>query len=297
MFALLSLLLTCLHTSSSAIASDILIRGRSPNPAIADRAVCNSDNVLRALQANRASATPFCSSFIDIPVSTIFKSVAGVKATTTTITTTRTSTIISNFLSPLPTYVSQYSTSQVSSACSCLSVPTSTETYTASTSTLVSRVTPPNKITRSKKPRDISKPFSNDPFVYTTYTATGACATGTIYPGAHLVTGQFADAYNLNLGSGFTPYDCCHICNSDGGQGPFASCVGWSLHGGNCTSVLEGGPYADYMQPPCTHEGLQPATIYVDKAKYPGDVGGEGAVCGGGEGCESGMRWEIAGEA
>lgn len=255
MLASLSLLLACLHTS--AIASDVLVRGRSPNLAIVERAICNSDNVLRALQANSASATPFCSSFIDIPVKTIFKSVAGVKATTTTVTTTHVSTIIPNFLSPLPTYVSQYSTSQVSSACSCLSVPTSTDTETASVSTVFSIST-----------------------VYSTTTATGACATGPIIPGAHLVTGQFADAYALNLGSGFTPYDCCHICNSDGGQGPFASCVGWSLHGGNCTSVLEGGPYADYMQPPCTHEGLQPATIYVDKAKYPGDIGGKGQCAG-----------------
>lgn len=162
MYIPLSYLLVCLHTS--AFASDVLIRGRNPDAALAKKAVCYSDNVLRALRANSASASPFCSSLIDIPGTTTFKSVAGVTATTyglllslpmkipasphssvanalfcsVAVTSTRVSTITPNFPSPLPTYVSQYSTAQVSSACSCLSVPTSTETYTASTSTVVS---------------------------------------------------------------------------------------------------------------------------------------------------------------
>ena len=49
-----------------------------------------------------------------------------------------TSTVIPNFPTPLPSYVSQYSTSQVSSACSCLSVKKSTQIVTASYSTVVS---------------------------------------------------------------------------------------------------------------------------------------------------------------
>ena len=89
------------------------------------------------------------------------------------------------------------------------------------------------------------------------------------------MTGQFSDAYNFSLSTS-SAYDCCNICNS-GGQGPFASCVAWAWLGdGNCTEVLEGAPYADYMVPPCTHDGLKPGTIYVNKAKYPGDVGGKG---------------------
>lgn len=51
-------------------------------------------------------------------------------------------------------------------------------------------------------------------------------------------------------------------------------------------SVLEGAPFADYMKPPCTHDGLKPGTITVDKGKYPGDVGGKGAVCWWGDGYE-----------
>ncbi len=59
-------------------------------------------------------------------------------------------------------------------------------------------------------------------------------------------------------------------------EGPFASCVAWAWLGANCSLELEGGPYADYMQPPCTHDGLQPGTIYVDRKGYPGAVGGTG---------------------
>ena len=89
------------------------------------------------------------------------------------------------------------------------------------------------------------------------------------------MTGQFASAYNLSL-SGPDDYECCQICNS-GGEGPFASCVAWAyLADSGCTSILEGGIGTDYMEPPCTTYGHQPGTIYVDKAKYPMDIGGAG---------------------
>ena len=39
--------------------------------AVERRAACNQDNVLRALEANAASATPFCSSYLNIPVKTV----------------------------------------------------------------------------------------------------------------------------------------------------------------------------------------------------------------------------------
>ena len=45
------------------------------------RAVCNSDNVLRALRANSAAATTFCETFINIPTVTKTATVPGVTAT------------------------------------------------------------------------------------------------------------------------------------------------------------------------------------------------------------------------
>lgn len=78
-----SLLLPLLSIQASAFAKDVpLIRGRHADAAIANRAICNSDNALRALRANSASASPFCSTYIHIPGSTTFQSVAGVTATT-----------------------------------------------------------------------------------------------------------------------------------------------------------------------------------------------------------------------
>ena len=76
----LSFLLIALQTS--ALARDLSIRIRNGEAAIVNRAACSADNVLRALRANSASASPFCSSLIDIPGTTVFKSVAGVTATT-----------------------------------------------------------------------------------------------------------------------------------------------------------------------------------------------------------------------
>lgn len=66
---------------------------------------CTADNVLRALRANSAKASPFCSTY-SLPPSN----------------------------QPLPTYVSQYPASRVSSGCSCLITATSS---TSTTSTVI----------------------------------------------------------------------------------------------------------------------------------------------------------------
>ena len=42
------------------------------------RAACNSDNVLRALKNAGATASSFCSSYIGIPVKTVYTHVPGV---------------------------------------------------------------------------------------------------------------------------------------------------------------------------------------------------------------------------
>lgn len=69
-------------------------------------AACNADNVLRALRANAPKASPFCSTYTLPPPN-----------------------------QPLPTYVSQYPASRVSSGCSCLITPGSTALTTATTFT------------------------------------------------------------------------------------------------------------------------------------------------------------------
>ncbi|KAL8674834.1 MAG: hypothetical protein Q9168_000815 [Polycauliona sp. 1 TL-2023] len=72
-------------------------------------AACNADNVLRALQANAAKASPFCSTYTLPPPA-----------------------------QPLPTYVSQYPASRVSSGCSCLVTPGPTTLTTSTTPTTTS---------------------------------------------------------------------------------------------------------------------------------------------------------------
>ncbi|CAO1603369.1 hypothetical protein XANCAGTX0491_006957 [Xanthoria calcicola] len=73
----------------------------APNGAFA---ACNADNVLRALQNNAAKASPFCSTYTLPPPN-----------------------------QPLPTYVSQYPASRVSSGCSCLITPGPTTLTTSTT--------------------------------------------------------------------------------------------------------------------------------------------------------------------
>lgn len=71
---------------------------------------CNADNVLRALRSKSADATAFCSTYTLPPPN-----------------------------QPLPTYVSQYPASRVSSACTCLA--TTATTLSTSTSTSASSTT------------------------------------------------------------------------------------------------------------------------------------------------------------
>lgn len=70
-FALLGLVAT--------IASEPVGWGRSNLQALElKRAACASDNVLRALQHAGATASSFCSSYIGIPVKTVYTRVPGV---------------------------------------------------------------------------------------------------------------------------------------------------------------------------------------------------------------------------
>ena len=78
--------------------------------------ICNADNVLRALRVNSAKASPFCSTYTRPPPN-----------------------------QPLPTYVSQYPASRVSSGCSCLITSTSltsTSTTLRTSTTTTASATP-----------------------------------------------------------------------------------------------------------------------------------------------------------
>lgn len=82
-------------------------------PSVVRSTACKADNVLRALRANSAKASPFCSTYTRPPPN-----------------------------QPLPTYVSQYPASRVSSGCSCLITTTSSITTTLKTSTIATTTTP-----------------------------------------------------------------------------------------------------------------------------------------------------------
>ncbi|KEY74484.1 hypothetical protein S7711_10856 [Stachybotrys chartarum IBT 7711] len=137
------------------------IEERADAPAM----VCNADNALRALRATQraAVATPFCQQYISVPTSTatvtitpttFVSSTAVVTETnvytefvletnivtltidaTNTVTVTQTITVPHTFAKrtevPVPSFMSQYPASRISSACSCLSVPPPSTTVTA----------------------------------------------------------------------------------------------------------------------------------------------------------------------
>lgn len=63
-----------LYLQTCALTSKISVQGQSLETLVNKEFVCNNDNVFRALKAKSGSASLFCSSLIDIPVSTILKS-------------------------------------------------------------------------------------------------------------------------------------------------------------------------------------------------------------------------------
>ncbi|KAL9039881.1 MAG: hypothetical protein Q9214_004699 [Letrouitia sp. 1 TL-2023] len=105
---------------------------------------CNADNVLRALQRFSASASPFCSTYTLPPPD-----------------------------QPLPTYVSQYPASRVSSGCSCLITPTTTSTtqsttLTTSTTTLSTTPSPGTSVCRGEVVRNggFDETINNEPVAW-----------------------------------------------------------------------------------------------------------------------------------
>ena len=93
--------------------------------------VCNADNVLRALRS--ASATQFCSTYTLPPPN-----------------------------QPLPTYVSEYPASRVSSGCSCLNMPTLTsKTSITKSSTLTTSTRTSTSATSTKSTAPICTALPN----------------------------------------------------------------------------------------------------------------------------------------
>ena len=75
----ISLLCVALLSLVGPITGEPIVRGGPVQQAHeVKRAACNSDNVLRALQHAGTTASSFCSSYIGIPVKTIYTEVPGV---------------------------------------------------------------------------------------------------------------------------------------------------------------------------------------------------------------------------
>ncbi|KAI9863057.1 MAG: hypothetical protein M1824_000745 [Vezdaea acicularis] len=218
-----------------------------------NRAACNADNLLRALRANAAAATPFCRTFIGIGTITKTTSPPGVTATVVSYTVgeglsyfpggTKIESI------PIPTFVETYPASRISSGCSCLSAPSATTTVTLTSGTNYFTVT-------------------------STYTATvsGACATPTPYLGGFEL-GSADPNVTVGAGYGNNAYDCCFYCNVIPETN---NCLAWVSTPGSCLFLK--GPF-QYLGPPCP-QGLKNGAVGVNVAKHPNNFGGNGPCAG-----------------
>ncbi|KAI9696479.1 MAG: hypothetical protein M1836_005757 [Candelina mexicana] len=182
-----------------------------------DKRACNADNVLRALQANRASASPFCISFNHIPTATVTVTPTTAHPVVKTTTVTFTRTVYPNGRAlesiTLPYYVQNYPATRVSSGCSCLSVTPSTVTVITTLPTITSTTT-----------------------TTATSTLSGTCATATPYVGAgSLGTGQQGQGIESPPGIN-NAYDCCVKCQTGF---PQYNCVVWVAGAGYCNILNE----------------------------------------------------------
>ncbi|CAF9915495.1 MAG: hypothetical protein HETSPECPRED_002507 [Heterodermia speciosa] len=226
--------------------------------AIEERAVCNADNVLRALQApaNSVTASQFCYSLIlqGVPTTTLVKP-AGVTPPPVIVTTTSTITrsVYPNGLTleelPYPTFVSQYPAPRVSSGCSCLLGPKPTTTRTAT------------------GPTDTSTALST-----LTTTLSGDCATHIEYPGAYSFvpssTNQIASTTAVGLSNA---YNCCFQCLNT----VFGACLAYyNVPGVSCVLLVANIFPKDNCRVVAGTAGVKVATSSV-----PNNLGGKGP-CG-----------------
>ncbi|MCJ1243647.1 hypothetical protein MMC30_000844 [Trapelia coarctata] len=248
------------------------------DPSTPKRAACAHDNVLRALLAHSSAATSFCSYYISIGYITVLDYGTATDALTTPLTTvTRTYTTQTTAyplsFSPylLPSYLYPYQTpSRISSACSCLSIPspTITEGVPETTTSLI--------LTTS------------------TNSASGPCATQALYAGAFDLLSPspspdtfkyvlFKDAFHGAYYPDFQAVGCCETCNDNGPrQGFYGNCVGWYItNDRTCVLLLQGTLGAGYLQPVCSAYGLEDGVLDVNATRYQGAVGGRGQCAAG----------------
>ncbi|KAI4190778.1 MAG: hypothetical protein L6R41_000552 [Letrouitia leprolyta] len=248
-----------MHFRLSGILSAILLAEFSTaSPSrrldLENRAVCNADNVLRALQApqNSVSASQFCYSLVlqGVPTTTLIT--AGVTPAPVIVTTTSTisRTVYPNGLTleqlPFPTFVSQYPAPRVSSGCSCLLGPKPTTTRTATgptdTSTLITTLTS---------------------------TLSGTCATAIEYPAAYAFvpssSNQVVSATSVPLSNA---YDCCFKCQNY----VFGACLAYfNVPGVSCNLLVANIFPKDNCRVVAGNAGVKVATSSV-----PNNLGGRG---------------------
>lgn len=213
---------------------------------VEERAACQVDNVVRALRRFSTDAIPFCSSYIKIPVVTvtITGSVTATNTATITIPTTTfaTSTSVTvldvtttaqvakrgaifgryrpSAVGQLPTYVSQYPASRISSACSCLSILPST---TTTSTTATSMTTATASVTSTETDTVTTTTTSYD--VVATEIANNIC--GVSYSSYSLSTSY----YSIHSQATST-LDCCQQCQNK------SDCLVNHFDGGICELVI-----------------------------------------------------------
>ncbi|KAE9372689.1 hypothetical protein N431DRAFT_457390 [Stipitochalara longipes BDJ] len=109
--------------------------------------ICKIDAVFLAFKAVAALASPFCSSYLHIPTSTYVTVTTPITTSTVTDTSTYTSTTVTVLYTfeidkraqpkpiPTPPGIGIFVASQISSACSCLSIPESVVSTTSTAPT------------------------------------------------------------------------------------------------------------------------------------------------------------------
>ncbi|KAI4094710.1 MAG: hypothetical protein LQ339_007434 [Xanthoria mediterranea] len=220
------------------------------------RLVCNSDNVLNALRANSAAASPFCLTFGHVAIPTITVPKAGVTPTVTTTTSYYYKSYFPNgrYLESIavPGYVSQYSATRVSSGCSCL--------LTSSTATVTAAPTMTTTTTETRS-----------------YTGSGdVCWTRTTVPGGYTVTaGDPRETIVRHVGD-YTAnaFNCCVECQIQ----LKGDCVAWAVVPGLSCTLIESSFI--YGQERCKANGLLNGTIGVNLVKYPDALAGFGPCAG-----------------
>ncbi|MCJ1455814.1 hypothetical protein MMC28_006170 [Mycoblastus sanguinarius] len=254
------------------------------------------DVVVSALKVVSQVAYPFCSTYISIPnvtstvtfTTTVTPAAVGVTATITpaavvvTASATATSTIASSTTTiyshytpagtkekraapTIPPYLSNFGASQVSKACSCLSIPAKTTTVTTTVGATLAPQTISANIT-APAPTSTSTSTTTVTVAASSTTIPAICAPSAINVQSGVLSSEGNASPQEVISPATTVIDCCVACFNA------ANCLSYLFNPSCSLFILNAAPAGDQAPPSAAQAALCPVGVSTQDTLFPAGI-------------------------